>query len=805
MHLPSSVLENSSNLPRRPSLPHLLGHSPPTKLKQPRLREQKSTLSTAVNSTSLLIPSKSSPFFLLFPPVQVELTQKTEFCEEFEKAGRAKKAGKVEEAREIYEEMRKIWPESEEIRVNLGVCMMELGKFEEALGIFDENEAQSHKLALIFNKSLCCFALKDTNEAIRLLKLAESLPNPSNFPIKSAKFHILSQISPSQPRYLTESIDESPFESQPETSYSQNTPIPVTKSQEYLKNRKKSMWNLFKSIDDFGEREGIRRFTPVRVRVRRKSQGTAKGKSLSPIPHRPSRTVLRKKKSTEPYPPEDDYISTEITAVSDFQPKITRSPARKTRRCGDLMQEDLEDETKLRQVQFDTEEDLIIKEKFRDLRKIMQNEGEKLTCEELIPEGGGEKTGFGRLSRQELVLFRSLIQRENRENAENEAILRIVSQLKFFARFQWEVRSSVLEVCRYRYCQSGERVFGQGEPGSLMYILIHGSVLLQKSSPEYGHTNLTVGTLYDGDSFGEMSLFHTQGERGNTPRAVTCVTAEACDLLEVQKETFHRIIMQQVESAIEAKLKFLMGIGLFTGVESVNLVPLATNIELVRYQLDQVIVRKGAVPPGMFIIVSGIVKIYTSGFPLKDAKKDEFASARMKRSPSVQPFRLGQVDYRTVKKPAWTLHPEKQGTRSSSARNLHSCKQENMLLAVLQTGDYFGGRCLLAGNKQEQGEVEASTCSAVAESAEVTVYILTPTHLQYLGEKLSVSPTQDTVISRLAKKTDPDCPSFINKREFKEECLQWKRYKRDLVDLAYRGWFVDRHKQRIISALREGS
>ena len=62
---------------------------------------------------------------------------------------------------------------------------------------------------------------------------------------------------------------------------------------------------------------------------------------------------------------------------------------------------------------------------------------------------------------------------------------------------------------------------------------------------------------------------------------------------------------------------------------------------------------------------------------------------------------------------------------------------------------------------------------------------------------------QETVVDRVGQNSDPDCPVFLGKREFQEDCLQWKRYKRGLVDLAYRGWFADRHRHRIISAIRD--
>jgi CRP-like cAMP-binding protein/tetratricopeptide (TPR) repeat protein len=746
--------------------------------------------------------------------------------EEFRTAVEAKKQGKLEEACQIYEEILKIWPENAAARLNFGVCLMEMGKTEEAIALYKAGTDIIESPGLLFNQAIGCMWLKQPSEALNLLNKAENLPLNENFPISEVKRYLQSFLSPAPHRspilanFTHSSISESPFESFPEHSQPGNTAASlsgsrrtaaVAKTPDLLGNRKQSLWNVFKSIDEIAykceDKPKKRHFTPVLIRIRSKSPGDIKGKSLTPV--RISRNP-KKKRQIEPYLTEEDYNPFNIPSESDSNPgKKKPPPMRKMRKNGVLMQEDLEDESKLKQVQFDTEQELAMHEKFAEVRGLIQTEADKLASAVLFAEENGEKSLLTRLTQDHLATVRSLLKRRKRDNQEENVLLTLLSPLKFFTRFQKEVRAQLLAISEYRYSVPGETIFTQGEAGTIMYVLLHGSVLVQQSSTDLGDVPLTISTLYDGDSFGELSLFQMQGERGSTARAVTCVAGEACDLLEIPKLCFHNIIMQQVETAIEAKINFLLSLSIFAGVERVNLVPLVTNLEPVKFQFDEILVNKGEKPKGMHILVSGICKVYADDFPLKDAVRDQYVSLRMQRSPSVQPFHTGLEEFHKVKKPIWVIHPEKKGQRSYSARSLLPIvsHKAQLHLATLQTGDYFGGRCLSHSNPSTSPDTDTvispSTCSVVAESSDVSVFLLTPAHMKYLGEKLAVRTRQETVMSRIARGSDADCPVFLGKREFQEDCLQWKRYKREMVDLAYRGWFVDKHRHRIISAIRD--
>jgi len=762
MNVQTSALQavhTSKDLKRRPSLPQLLGHSRPRDtsplkhpLKQPRLREPKSVLSTAANSCAVLVPSRSLERAAFeakaagrIKPLEAEEGGPNE---QFRAAVQAKSEGKLVKACQIYEEIIQIWPENVAARLNFGVCLLELGKVEEALALYKAGTDIIASPGLLFNQAVCHFALKDPASALTLLNRAEALPSTTPLPILEVKAYIQSFLSPGPIRYSGNlpkpSIDESPLECFPDPSHSNCTAAslsrrtPGTRNEESLGWGKKPLWDLFRSIDEFACKKE-RRFTPVMVRVRSKSPMSGKPKSLTPVRIRRN---SKKRRQYEPYLTEKDDPLIDIPSETSPNPHPSkRLPMSKMRKNGDLMQEDLEDEWKLRQVQFDTEQALTMHEKFAEVRALIQTEADKLTSEVLFPEPIQAKP-LSRLTRSQLGSVRALLQMRGRGSSEESTLLDLLAPLRFFARFQREVRAQLLAISEYRHSVPGATIFTQGETGTIMYVLLYGSVLVQKSSPDLGDTPLTISTLYDGDSFGELSLFQMQGERGSTARAVTCVAAEACDLLAIPKLCFHNIIMQQVETAIEAKIKFLLSLNLFAGVERVNLVPLATNLEPVKFQFDEVLVQKGEKPKGMHIIISGICKVYADDFPLKDTTNDQYTSQRMKRSPSVQPFRTGLEEFYKVKKPIWNLHPEKQGKRSLSARNLLpiATHKEQILLSTLQTGDYFGGRCLLNANHSPDTEIvlTPSSCTVVAESSEVSVFLLTPAHFQYLGEKLAV-------------------------------------------------------------------
>ena len=140
----------------------------------------------------------------------------------------------------------------------------------------------------------------------------------------------------------------------------------------------------------------------------------------------------------------------------------------------------------------------------------------------------------------------------------------------------------------------------------MMYVLLSGSITVIKSSSEYGENPIVINTLKDGNQFGELSFLATLQNKGvRVPRSATCIAGESCDLLEIPKTAFHKIMIAQLQTDIDVKLKFFKELSFFSDAESILLIPLASNLTPISYRLGEKILKAGDKPKGLYIIKSG--------------------------------------------------------------------------------------------------------------------------------------------------------------------------------------------------------
>jgi CRP-like cAMP-binding protein len=87
----------------------------------------------------------------------------------------------------------------------------------------------------------------------------------------------------------------------------------------------------------------------------------------------------------------------------------------------------------------------------------------------------------------------------------------------------------------------GERVFSEGDPGAVMYIVNSGRVRLFKIVEGQERD---LGIMEKGDFFGEMSILE------GLPRTICAQTIEETQLIEINSMTFDKMIKSNIEIAI---------------------------------------------------------------------------------------------------------------------------------------------------------------------------------------------------------------------------------------------------------------
>ncbi len=96
--------------------------------------------------------------------------------------------------------------------------------------------------------------------------------------------------------------------------------------------------------------------------------------------------------------------------------------------------------------------------------------------------------------------------------------------------------------------EADDQVFGEGEPGDSMYVVMSGTVRVSKAG-------VTVATLGKGQHFGEMALVD------RSTRSLTATAAEPVMLVVVKRKDFYEIIKKEPELATKLLWSFVQVLG----------------------------------------------------------------------------------------------------------------------------------------------------------------------------------------------------------------------------------------------------
>jgi len=587
-------------------------------------------------------------------------------------------------------------------------------------------------------------------------------------------------------------------------SYSSNFYSPKSASTTSMR---QSMWKVFKTVDQY---------TSVRPQTSISSIAESR-KTLSRVSRRSLPSRLKQKTTTKA------EFTTEPTAVSTVKrlsPTVSfQADSPKVRVSGALLQEDLEDPKAMKAAEVDPDLDFSVRTKAMEVSSALRKDAAKLEkIKELLPSTDIGPVLGAKLSSEALFLVRAEL-RQPSEARNYTQLIQLLGKLRFFTKFQGEIRVKMLHVCNLHTAQQGELLFSQGQEGDFMYVILHGSVNVMKLDREFGGDPLIINTLYDGESFGELGLFSQEHEGKLEGRSASCYAAEMTDLVRIHKEDYHVIMKEEVEKQLEQTIAFLAQLPFFKGFPSANLIPLASNLRMSLYRFNDTIISTGDYPSGLHIILTGSCGLYSEGFSLRPKRLRGYASARI-RTPAPKPFRIGNTDFHSPKAKDWdpedeqmpgpaiTLEDIRKSEKLRKAletffkdQNLEDLLQayyitrERIFKRHLYPKDWFGGRSLLDGAAHEhvsfQKAGSPSKFSIIAESSQVEIIIITRSQLPMLGERL-----MGHIRLYLGKEEDCDCPSQVTQNAIEAEFRQWSGYKARVVDFSRRSQFLVRSKDR---------
>ena len=97
---------------------------------------------------------------------------------------------------------------------------------------------------------------------------------------------------------------------------------------------------------------------------------------------------------------------------------------------------------------------------------------------------------------------------------------------------------------KYSRYQPGQTIIQEGDQGNTMLLILSGSVIVSKRNPKTGQ-NIVIATRDSGEFIGEMALVE------KSPRFATIKADTACEVLEISKLNFEKIIKDQPSFATQ--------------------------------------------------------------------------------------------------------------------------------------------------------------------------------------------------------------------------------------------------------------
>lgn len=609
--------------------------------------------------------------------------------------------------------------------INLGMCYYNLQMLEEALTIFNKClKIQPSSSIPYVNKALTLLQMKNYDQVLATLDNAlETLQNPSEELYKIRTYALC------QSGKITTFLDDikklNGFE--PKKHFKQRAVIKsniannlkVSRPQTAQKSSKRV--GLYPDVSKtFFKVDEVNIQTQSRNKTWRRTSSTTKGKS--PVTIR-NRIQGKARPKTGLNKTEDQMV--EKVRVYSTDPKPKFKPGVIQINALDRDQELLEtDEAALK-----------FSNKLKALKNYVTQDLQK--TEEL--KDSSKDSDFDFITENQI---KTLILEFNNKVKNLEKIDKIATKLEFLSKFPLSMRESLYLCAKISCFSPGEVVFREGDPGDHMYIIIKGSVIINKRVSEVRNYPLIIASLYDGRQFGDVSILSTINEEES--RKGTCIVTESSIMFIIPTSEYKRLLFKYLKPELEARVNFLLKVRLFKDVEPSALFSLASNIVSKKYVLGDVILAKGEMPKGLYIVTQGQIEVVSEKF-LKKSDKISIISSSRHREKSPRPFYTGNVSPNASPKPqSFDISMRNLNKKNTSfdlpkksagkSFDLGEKVKKSIVNFILYPTEFFGGKVML-DSEVSLGDFHRPTPSKfsfIAQSSEVSIMIILKEQLQFL-------------------------------------------------------------------------
>ncbi|CAG9333346.1 unnamed protein product [Blepharisma stoltei] len=793
----------------------------------------------------------------------------------FHQAYKLRSKGDFDNALTYYRQALNIDPKHLPSRVNIGICMMKLHMIEAAIENFKTVEEQyKHEGIPYFNQAICHMYLQEFDEAIKVLNIPirflSEEENKDYISLKALALFRSGRVNEALELVKSKAaVGNNDKEDYDMTKSAYNSLFPYKISNAYNVRRPRTNNGVRKLLSELKPNAGIKikaskqskmasartassligstrissavntqrpKKTPRLASAYPKLMRTAPRKSFltgGPETTNDTKEIIISPKSvvsvnntiTEDLPTYeeivakkrmfDDMIAESEAILSSIVPVYPKKNVIENQEIG-FFQEEMGEKVDYKQEILNDEEK---KEKIEKIKKEFQRDLEDTKSVFIEKSNLIEEIVTAKISIQNLRYIEEQFAKEPEERNYSE-LSKILAKLPFFAKFPGGVRVQLLKKSLFKIYNPAATIISQGELGDYMFVIVNGAVEIKKKSPDFGSLEITINSMYDGETFGELALL--ADPTGMTvKRTASCIANERTMLIALSKDDYKHILLEQMQNDIIGKVDFFKTLPFFTGSEGLSLIPLASNIEPIIYKINEPIIQAGEIPKGLYIIYKGRCMVYWEGYSLKPKEKSLTINPRL-RNPIPRPFFTGnyvpptadikedpeqleekineKLFYRTIDltKPDEVEKASNfLGTsKISDLSKTNSIFKERIEFYNLKEGDYFGARGLLEGHtgESQNGAIiaEPAKFTVVSESQEVKVFILRKKHLGLLTEK-----TMEQLKIVLANHYEIDCPKQWSNDYLRTAFTEWQSYKLALIQDIHKERFIEKNKTRL--------
>lgn len=212
-----------------------------------------------------------------------------------------------------------------------------------------------------------------------------------------------------------------------------------------------------------------------------------------------------------------------------------------------------------------------------------------------------------------------IIEEMQKPDKDVETMYSIIKHLKFFIQYKADIVKQMLRVAKYEYYTIGQIIFKEGEIGRHLFVVLRGSIAVQKEPSKLGELPYIINSRYDGEVIGEYAIVRGNINHMTEKRSASCFAGEACHLLKISADDYMQAVRANIDT--ESKiLHFLCSLGPFEHIPPIDLALLANTLNKESFGLDKILLNANQIPKGMYIVYAGRVKIT---YPAKVAQYDK--------------------------------------------------------------------------------------------------------------------------------------------------------------------------------------